>query len=114
MEDGTALETGNTCGENGWHSYFGNDGESKCSFDQSNPAYRKTGASDRRFEMGPLGDYNANHGVGRIYSSTSSDRALLRGGDWNDGAAAGAFSVDLHSGPSASYPYYGFRCVYEP
>jgi hypothetical protein len=37
--------------------------------------------------------------------------ALLRGGDFNDGTAAGPFAIDGRSEPSTASPEIGFRCV---
>jgi formylglycine-generating enzyme required for sulfatase activity len=46
-------------------------------------------------------------------SAGASDEpgALLRGGGFSDGAAAGPFAIDGRSGPSSSAPDIGFRCL---
>jgi len=108
MEDGSSISTGNACGATGWYSVYGNDGVAECSWQNT---YAKTGAVDKRFEMGPNGNYNSVNGVGRIYSSTSTGRVLLRGGSWDDGASAGVFTSYLNGGPASSSSSIGFRCV---
>ncbi|MFP4401939.1 MAG: hypothetical protein ACLFPL_01805 [Candidatus Nanoarchaeia archaeon] len=111
LENGNTID-GNACsGSDDFYSYFGNDGFNECSF---NSLYSKDSAADTRYEMGPLGDYNADEGVGRIYSRDLSGRALLRGGDWDFGASAGAFAVGLFNAPSFTGANRGFRCSYEP
>ncbi|MFP4401734.1 MAG: archaellin/type IV pilin N-terminal domain-containing protein [Candidatus Nanoarchaeia archaeon] len=111
LENGNTID-GNACsGGGGWYSYFGNDGDSECSFVAP---YSKDNATDTRYEMGPLGDYNANEGVGRIYSYDSTGRALLRGGGWGGGADAGAFTAFLDIAPLSEASLIGFRCSYEP
>ena len=108
MEDGSSISTGNSCGGSGWFSFYGNDGVAECVW-QNN--YAKTSAVDKRFELGPTGDFNSADGVGRIYSSTSTGRVLLRGGYWLHGAGAGVFTAHLSLGPTNSFSSVGFRCV---
>ncbi|MFP4402094.1 MAG: hypothetical protein ACLFPL_02585, partial [Candidatus Nanoarchaeia archaeon] len=112
LEDGSSFN-GNACSgaSLSWSSYFGNDGENECNF---NSPYSKDSAADTRYEMGPLGDYNADEGVGQIYSRDFTGRALLRGGLWLSGARAGAFAAYLFGAPSSSDAGVGFRCSYEP
>ncbi|MFA5246980.1 MAG: hypothetical protein WC408_03795 [Candidatus Micrarchaeia archaeon] len=72
----------------------------------------------------PNSSWNASQGVGRIYldpgyaygwdgaawSYYSSTHAFLRGGDWDDGADAGAFALYLSYAPSGTGTAIGFRC----
>ena len=62
----------------------------------------------------PDGAWNANTGVGQIYTdvgTANTIRAFLRGGDWNYGADAGAFTLFLNYAPSYTNTHFGFRCV---
>ena len=43
-------------------------------------------------------------------TTSSSTRAVRRGGDWRDGATAGLFCADLGAAPSSVNSYIGFRC----
>ncbi|MFP4402405.1 MAG: hypothetical protein ACLFPL_04195 [Candidatus Nanoarchaeia archaeon] len=111
LENGNTID-GNACsGSDGWYSYFGNDGLGECTF---NSPYSKDSAADTRYEMGPLGDYNANEGVGRIDSYDFTGRALLRSGSWRPGAYAGAFTASLSAAPLSANTRVGFRCSYAP
>ena len=111
MEVGTTFN-GAACGSsNGLRSFFENDGVNACSFESP---FAKTGASDVRFEMGPEGNFNANNGVGRIWSQNSEGRVLLRGGDWDVDGIAGAFAALLYGEPGDSDTSVGFRCAFEP
>ena len=47
-------------------------------------------------------------------ANTASDRAVLRGGSWAYGAAAGVFSAILYTAPSGSHSDRGFRCCSNP
>jgi hypothetical protein len=68
-------------------------------------------------ELGPLGNYNSANGVGKIYTdydaaAGSSDiytHAFRRGGDWNNGAYAGVFALDLNNSPTNLNTNIGFR-----
>jgi len=60
--------------------------------------------------------WNSSNGVGKIWSygdgeTATTDRAFVRGGDWNDRAYAGAFTLYLNDAPSDSYNGIGFRCA---
>ncbi|MDF1498795.1 MAG: SUMF1/EgtB/PvdO family nonheme iron enzyme, partial [Patescibacteria group bacterium] len=61
--------------------------------------------------------WNANYGSGRLYTDadaaypSGNTHAFLRGGNWYDGAGAGAFMLTLSDAPSYSYTSVGFRCV---
>lgn len=111
LENGSTFN-GNACsGSDSWYSYFGNDGYSECTF---NAPFSKDSAADTRYEMGPLGDYNADNGIGRVYSDSANGRALLRGGIWFDTNLAGAFTAYMLYDPSVANTGVGFRCSYEP
>jgi formylglycine-generating enzyme required for sulfatase activity len=61
--------------------------------------------------------WNSNYGSGRLYtdadaaSPSGNVHAFLRGGNWADGATAGAFTLSLGSAPGNSNTSFGFRCV---
>jgi formylglycine-generating enzyme required for sulfatase activity len=72
-----------------------------------------------RKDLVPLNQsYNTNQGIGRIYTdesyTSSTDRAVLRGGYWNYGSNAGPFAVKLISIPSDRDYGFGFRCSVVP
>jgi formylglycine-generating enzyme required for sulfatase activity len=56
---------------------------------------------------------NSSHGIGQYYAGTSGG-AALRGGDWNYGAASGAFALYLSNSTTATGTVIGFRCVFRP
>lgn len=60
------------------------------------------------------GDADGAYGCSDIFSSSCGQgrpvSAFLRGGDWDDGAAAGVFALYLNGAPSNSYSDIGFRC----
>ncbi|WP_415061560.1 SUMF1/EgtB/PvdO family nonheme iron enzyme [Bdellovibrio sp.] len=58
------------------------------------------------------GTWNSTQGLGRAYGSSAG--AVLRGGTWSHGAAAGVFAVALSSAPSYANTNVGFRCVFVP
>ena len=80
----------------------------------------------------PSNNWDADNGMGRYYDgfslagaynsiSESPDfctgycsptAAFLRGGQWNDGAYAGVFTLGFHGAPSYVTTGVGFRCVY--
>ena len=77
-----------------------------------------------RTEIAPSGSYNSTQGTGQIYTTNSyaysseppagynsTIHAFLRGGNWNSGANAGVFALDLRYSPSSSYTDLGFRCA---
>jgi len=61
--------------------------------------------------------WNANQGVGRIYTysdvadADSTVYAFRRGGSWNYGSGAGVWTLYLIDAPGYSSIYLGFRCV---
>ena len=59
--------------------------------------------------------WNSAQSIGRIYSNTGgtalTQRVFLRGGDWHNGADAGAFALYLHWAPSNTSYTVGFRCA---
>jgi hypothetical protein len=57
--------------------------------------------------------FNSSHYIGRyIAGANNSGGAAFRGNDFDDGANAGIFSLNLNEDSTASYPDIGFRCVY--
>ncbi len=59
--------------------------------------------------------WNSTQSIGQFYPSTNgAGGALLRGANWNDGAGAGPFAVDLHYAPSHAYADIGLRCAWQP
>jgi formylglycine-generating enzyme required for sulfatase activity len=59
--------------------------------------------------------WNATQGMGRVYSYNASEasptRVLLRGGDWDTGVYAGAFSLSLNWDAGSQGSDVGFRCA---
>jgi prepilin-type N-terminal cleavage/methylation domain-containing protein len=55
----------------------------------------------------------SSNGIGRFYTDTtlSNTRAFRRGGLWNDGSQAGAFTLFLNGAPTLTYSGIGFRCA---
>jgi hypothetical protein len=50
--------------------------------------------------------------VANATSTSTGATAIIRGGSWSDGAAAGVFAVNLQAGqPEIAFPIIGFRCV---
>ncbi|HLD55022.1 MAG TPA: hypothetical protein VJB35_02055 [Candidatus Nanoarchaeia archaeon] len=43
-----------------------------------------------------------------------SGRAVLRGGNWNNGALAGPFCANLNNAPTNTNNNIGFRCCNRP
>ncbi len=100
-------------GNNNWMSYNSNDGTGKIAKSPTFP-----------FLKLPPNGWNANQGMGRYcdgwnsfgtwtgssYSGTIA--GFLRGGDWSNGAGAGAFALYLSNAPSYRYLDIGFRCSY--
>jgi flagellin-like protein len=68
--------------------------------------------------------WNADYGLGRLYTDNSlsypngatwdATHGFLRGDRWGGGAGAGAFSLRLNYGPSATAADVGLRCSYAP
>lgn len=62
--------------------------------------------------------FDASKGIGRIYSDGTSTNgttyAFVRGGDWNNGSNAGAFTLDLVDWPSNRGYNVGLRCTSDP
>jgi hypothetical protein len=70
-------------------------------------------------DIRPLGStYNSTQGMGQIYSDGTSTNntsyAVLRGGNWNYGSLAGAFTAYLISTPGSTSYVIGFRCASDP
>ncbi|MDD3083768.1 MAG: hypothetical protein PHP82_01985 [Candidatus ainarchaeum sp.] len=110
MEDGTAIPTGAACTSSSDNSYFGNDGSNECVF-QNN--YAKISAIDKRYELGPDGNYNRYNGVGLI-TGTNSAVGLWKGGARDWAYSAGIYSAYLWSSITANDGSEGFRCVIIP
>jgi hypothetical protein len=66
-------------------------------------------------DVAPLGPYTSAEQAGRLFPYTSGG-AALRGGYWNHGANAGAFTLNLYYDPSFLFAgaSFGFRCSYRP
>jgi hypothetical protein len=60
----------------------------------------------------PDGAYTSANSFGQWYGGSGG--AEFRGGHWNAGTLAGAFTLVLSGGPSFSAPVIGFRCSYRP
>jgi len=58
------------------------------------------------------GTATVKYGNDAVYFSagTNGGKAVVRGGRWNDGAAAGPFAAYLNYAPTAAYTLIGFRC----
>jgi hypothetical protein len=83
--------------------------------DQSHPMHK--GGSDGNVASWNDNGYpeslgSSNSSLGDDYYSSSSDdnRAVLRGGNWGNGASAGVFFMYLRYDPSSSVTSIGFRC----
>ncbi|MDD2907612.1 MAG: type II secretion system protein [Candidatus Gracilibacteria bacterium] len=101
------VSDGNACNDNVWHSWNNiNDGNNICTFTNTTPTFYS------RLNYGPLGDYNANYGVGRIYSSTNTNRIFIRGGHLTSTANAGIFTLSLGGDINTTLSTgIGFRCA---
>ncbi len=102
---------GNSCSGTGWFSFHENDGMSACQWRSS---YTRSSSLDKKYELGPFVAYNANQGVGRIYSVATTGKALLRGGHFINGLDGGIYSADFGGSPHWSANSWGFRCTTEP
>lgn len=63
--------------------------------------------------------YNANYGVGRVYTygdgeTATTSRVFLRGGGWDYGSYAGAFALSLYYVTGSQSNGVGFRCASDP
>lgn len=57
----------------------------------------------------------SNNGLGRYYAGVNTGGgAAIRGGSYNNGANAGAFSLYLPYASNITLAIIGFRCVYRP
>ncbi|MCX6106552.1 MAG: hypothetical protein NTY08_12050 [Proteobacteria bacterium] len=63
---------------------------------------------------GPIGSEIGTGGAGRYYGCTAIGNAMLRGGNWYDGAYDGVFAANLSGAPSYVSASIGFRCAYAP
>lgn len=96
----TSIAVSNACWSSAWFSWSWNDGQAECVY-QNNYT---------RANYWPNGVYNANQGMGKIYSYTTSGNIFLRGGCARDGASAGVFTLHLGRDASAAHTGIGFRC----
>ena len=106
--DGSSLNSGNICGTSGWYGYVEDQSAYACVWDLG---FSKSNSVDKRLELGPVGNYDANNGVGRIYSTTLYNVVLLRGGHYINGLDAGIFSADVGGRGYWSAGSWGFRCT---
>lgn len=59
--------------------------------------------------------WTSTQGIGKyVGGGNGFGGAMLRGGNWIEGVAAGVFQVALNTGPSSSGGTLGFRCVFVP
>ena len=71
-------------------------------------------ASGARDLYGPSSaSYLSANGMGQVYGGALNN-GFLRGGSWDGGARAGAFTLILSDAPSSTYPHVGFRCASDP
>jgi formylglycine-generating enzyme required for sulfatase activity len=63
-------------------------------------------------EVYPLGGYTSAQSFGKWYGGAGG--TAIRGGVWNNGTVAGAFTLTLSIGPTFAFSGIGFRCVYRP
>ena len=98
-----AVATWNACWTNAWHSWAWTDlwwiGE--CVFQNGYT----------RESHWPLLEYNADNGMGRIYSYTATDRFFVRGLNGVDAISTGIYSLGLDWWASYGNAL-GFRCIY--
>ncbi len=63
-------------------------------------------------------NYNTTQGIGRIYTqsdyTSSTVRAVARGGGWGSGANAGLLAMSLGYTPSSTHYSFGVRCAVVP
>jgi len=64
-----------------------------------------------KYAAGPSGSLTSANGAGQYYACTTIGNAAIRGGAWNNGAAAGPFTLNLGNAPSDVAAYIGFRCA---
>ncbi len=109
-ETGDILN-GDICGNSIIYSFYGNDGNSECPYQYP---YNKTNTINKKFEIGPLGNYNANNGIGRIEGDTNPILTYMtRGGSYLYGIDnSGIYTVDMQLSSFGGDSRSGFRCVY--
>ncbi|MDD3793750.1 MAG: hypothetical protein PHI37_02975, partial [Candidatus Gracilibacteria bacterium] len=96
------------CGNTAWNSWNTvNDGAAPCTFTNTTPTFYS------KLNHGPLGDYNTLNGIGRIYSSTNTNRVFIRGGHLTSNTNAGIFTLSIGADiNSALATGIGFRCAF--
>ena len=97
------VSTWNACGWSNWYSWVWDDWAAWWTCSYSN-WYTKS-------IYWPLWDYNANNGVGRIYSSASTNRIFLRGASAGDSSYVGVFTLHLGRNSASQARAVGFRCA---
>ena len=110
-DHGVAISSGLSCsGDEGTYSFYQDDGSPECSFING---YAKTNASDKRYEIGPSGNYNRNNGMGIISNNAISNVVAWRGGagDWGNVSGIYSYSPQLYTSNDGSE---SFRCAYKP
>ena len=63
-----------------------------------------------KVRAGPAGAYTSTQNTGKYYGCTASGKAVVRGGNWADGADIGVFAFSADDAPSYSGTHLGFRC----
>ena len=99
-------DDGSSSTSDAWHDYYPEGGSGRY-IDRNNLGTLGLDAKDLFLD----GNYNANHGVGRIYLlNSATNRAFRRGGTWNNGTHAGVLSLRLLLDSSRASSYFGLRC----
>jgi hypothetical protein len=94
-----------------WWEYYGSTSLVSQTVDFSNNTYISYSM------VGPLGEYNADQGIGRIYIDTDvaypsgNIHAFLRGGYFEDVICIGIYCLNLNAAPTHYDVKTGFRCV---
>jgi hypothetical protein len=110
LEDGSGF-SGNICsGQSMVYRGFVGDGVNACFF---SGGWTQNNSTDKRFEVGPMNNYNANeHRVGMIFPRNIDNRFAARGaGFWSWGSIAGVFALALSEESTFTGLAAGFRCV---
>ncbi|MDD2907575.1 MAG: type II secretion system protein [Candidatus Gracilibacteria bacterium] len=101
------VTNGNACGNTARHSWNNvNDGFTSCTFTNTTPTFYS------KANHGPNGDYNVSNGIGRIYSSTTSNIVFIRGSSWDGNVYASVYALALDNNSTNAFASIGFRCAY--
>ena len=110
------ISTGNTIwdiGGNVWE--WTNDTTDNADLDTNSAGWHKWTEITGYDYLEPLNSsLSYINGVGRVYTSTKTNRNFRRGGYWDTGRYAGSFTLDLHLTPASKNTNIGFRCTYTP